>query len=147
MKEIKMNQKFINILLKAGIISLGFSSTSVFAAQAINLRDKPVSVLQPFFSTSAQPNNNFTVNLSEKSRRVDFIETTHIRMQQYVGPYPVWGGDFILHVPQTDKSLLTKSTASALSTKHTTMNGFIYQNLMADLQNAPSVIFTDANKT
>jgi len=61
----------------------------------------------------------------ELSKLVDDIGITHIRMQQTVKGYPVWGGDYIIHLPKNGNK--NKNMPA--------MNGIVYKEIEADLVN------------
>lgn len=109
--------------------------TSVFAAKPIDLKSQPVSSLQSFItpSISAAPSSSLKQIRSE----VDFNQTTHLRVQQTFGGYPVWGGDAIVHVPHG----VNVSLANLANSPKASMNGILYQDLKNDLANAPAYIF------
>lgn len=118
-----MNDQSHKVIQK-GILFFSFSllSTSLFAAQAIDLTRQSMPLLKGA--------------TTELNRAVDPQGMTHIRMQQTVNGYPVWGGDYVMHVPAGKN--LTGAT--------TTMSGTVYQNIEADLTNTPTIVFSAAQK-
>jgi len=112
-------------------------SNSLFAAQPIDLKNKPVSVLQSFISTQLTASHNQST-IKPISSSVDFNHTAHMRVQQTYSGYPVWGSDSVVHVPQgTNASLANLNSA-------TTMNGTIYQGVAADLGNPSELMLGTA---
>ena len=79
--------------------------------------------------------------LTELSRSVDLRQTTHIRVQQMHQGYPVFGADAIVHVPATQGGNRSLRNIAASPGPTTKMNGVIYQDLNADLQNTPPGVF------
>jgi pseudolysin len=114
--------------------------TSVWAAQPVDLSHQPVSVLQ---SLTANHMASSQSGLQQMSSATDFNQTTHVRLQQTYAGYPVWGSDFIVHVPRGGNV----SLAHLATNKNATMNGVIYQNLNQDLNNTPAYIFSAAQAT
>lgn len=100
---------------------------SVYAAHAIDLSDRTIDFLQPYFSQQKNFKTS-AVTIQELSRIKDRNQTTHIRIQQQYAGFPVWGGDAIIHT----------------GSKKVSMNGNFYENLPADLQNAPQYIFSSS---
>ncbi len=124
--------KFIQGLTAPAVIVSGFliGSTSVFAATPVDLKHQPVSILSSFSTLTHQS------QLNSVRSETDFNQTQHIHMQQTYAGYPVWGGDFIMHIPQGHVQSLNeiKSTTN----NDISMNGVIYQNLEKDLHPLPS---------
>lgn len=118
-------------LFTISIISLA-CATSALAAQPVDLRHQPVTVLQSL--TSPQLSATQT-SIKQTSSRVDFNQTTHIRVQETYAGYPVWGSDAVVHVPHNPHASLAHLSAGS------SMNGMIYQNLNADLNNTPAYVF------
>lgn len=111
--------------------------SSTWAAQPLNLNHQPVSVLQTINT------NNFSAAQSSYQpirSSIDLNKTTHVRLQQTFQGYPVWHGDFIVHVPAGGDASFSHLT----SNKNATMNGVVYQNLNQDLINTPAYIFNAA---
>lgn len=106
---------------------------SAHAALPINLM-KSSSTLS---SLSAQPDTSIV----ETSRALAANKTLHIRIQEMYSGYKVWGADAVIHIPNGGKA---EKLASAVSRAKVFMNGIVYQNLKADLANAPAKIFDEA---
>lgn len=130
-----MNQAFFKLAILTGAM---MASSVALAATQVNVAHEKSASLTSMLSTSAA--NQFT----EVSRHVDQNETAHIRLKQYYHGYPVWGGEVILHVPN-GKSLAASGQGllSAAKQSTTTMNGYYYNALDADLQNTPASVFSE----
>jgi pseudolysin len=113
-------------------------ATSVFAATPVDLSHQSIAVLQSLTPAHTNAAVAPQSSLKQISRDVDFNQTAHIRFQQTYAGYPVWGSDSVMHVPHNTNATLTSATAGS------TMNGTVYQNLNADLNNAPAYIFSQA---
>lgn len=131
-----MKQSFFKLGILAGAM---LASNALLAATPVNVAHELAASLTPMLSATTA--NKFT----EVSRNIDENQTAHIRLKQYFHGYPVWGGDVILHVPN-GKSLAnsTQGLLAAASQAKTTMNGIYYNGLETDLQNAPAIVFSDA---
>lgn len=104
---------------------------SAFAAKPIDLKHQSTSILASFVSTLAANQTS----LKEVSRVKDFNQTTHVRLKQMYAGALVWGGDVVVHVPKgSDTTLMGMA-----SNKYAKMNGFIYQDMSKDLEQAPSL--------
>lgn len=121
-------------LFRLSLVSMACISTA-FAATPVNLNHQPITTLQSLVTTQLSAPET---GVKQLSSTVDFNNTSHIRFQQTYSGYPVWGSDAVAHVPHHHTATLNQLTAD------TTMNGTIYQNLKADLQNTPQIIFTKA---
>lgn len=97
-----------------------FSFSKIFAAQPLDLYDHPLDYLKE----SAQ----------EITRVTDIQGTTHIRMQQLVDGHPIWGGDYIIHLPKKGKN------------KVPIINGQIYKNVKEDLATVSPSVFNEETK-
>ncbi|MDR3492536.1 MAG: M4 family metallopeptidase [Gammaproteobacteria bacterium] len=117
------------------VLLLSFFVTEVFAAKAIDLQQMPGELMQKFFISPS--------SIQQVSSNKDFNGVTHIRLQQFYAGYPVWGGDFIAHIP---RGLSVKSindlTTPALSS-HVTYNGNVYEELQRELGAVPANVLTD----
>jgi len=102
-----------------------------FAAKPIDLRHQPTTVLQPYLGANATPSQ---ITLKEIRRSIDFKKTTHIHLQQMYDGSPIWGSDFIVHVPQGDNTAL----ATLSNNKNAVMNGILYQGIEKELGAAPA---------
>ena len=107
---------------------------TTFAATSVDLKHQSTSLLQPYLGTST------LINLKETRRSTDFNKMTHIHLQQTYLNYPIWGSDFIVHIPQGGDTTL----ASLSSNKVATMNGMLYQGIEKELGAAPQS--SQANK-
>lgn len=114
--------------------------STTYAATPVDLSHQNVAILGSFASLKSVSN---AVELSEISRNVDFNKTTHVRIQETVAGYPVFGGDAVVHLPKTVaiNASLTKTLMGAKNSA-ATMDGVVYQNLQADLANTPNTVFT-----
>ncbi|MDR3478873.1 MAG: M4 family metallopeptidase [Gammaproteobacteria bacterium] len=123
--------------LTSSLFLLGvlFVTLPVFAAKPLDLQHQPASVLRSFFSANS--------GVKELNQKSDFNHTVHVRMQQVYAGYPVYGANAIMHVPHGDKIAEGDAISSALSLAHdhVTLNGVLYQELEADLKQAPRYIF------
>ena len=107
---------------KFGLLPVSFMVLMpVYAAVPVNLMQHPISILN---SLSASQSN---INMIETRRSVDSNQTLHVRMKEMYQGYTVWGANAVMHVPQDP-------------TKNHYMNGTIYQNLNADLENTPAQV-------
>ena len=124
-----------------------FGSISVNAAQLIDLDQQPVAILKNYISAPATPSNSASSSLrsavipktdemKEIRRATDNNHTTHVRLQQYHGGYPVWGTDSVVHVPAASKRNMVVNFAALPA--NTAMSGNMYQGLDADLANNSS---------
>lgn len=97
----------------------------VSAATAVDLRHQPITV------------GKNIAGIEWKQTRIDtdFNQTTHARMQQMFGKYPVWNATSVVHTPKANHRRLKPS-----------MNGIVYQGLERDLTNASQHILTDAQQ-
>ena len=123
-------------LVMSGIALLGISLscfTSAFAAKPINLNHQSISILHSFAASSQSA-------IKQDKAHVDFNRTKHMRIHETYKGYQVWGSEAVVHVPSGDKATLASVMAGQNS--RATMNGILYQDLNADLQNAPAIIFT-----
>lgn len=114
----------------------------VIAATPVDLAGQTPHLLKTLVPTNLNgiaPTAGY--NLRELSRQVDTRRVTHVRIQQTYLGYPVFGAQAVLHVPANgaNRSLLMLAMQPTPDTK---MNGIVYKNLAADLQNTPSTIFT-----
>jgi pseudolysin len=130
--------KFIQGLTAPAVIVSGFliSSTSIFAATPVDLKHQSASILSSFSTLTHQSQFN-----SVRSE-TDINQTQHIHMQQTYAGYPVWGGDFIMHIPQGHVQSLNE--INRVNNNDISMNGIIYQNLEKDLHPLPSYADNDA---
>lgn len=142
-QETFMNQYQKLVLSGAALLPLIYAPT-LFAAKPINLYHQNISLLQSIIS--APPTATAVksgVNLQEIRRSLDFKKTLHVRMQQTYLGYPVWGGDFIIHIPQGEKADKTLSSVlTAAKNNKGSMNGTLYQDLNVDLGNVPAIVFS-----
>ena len=133
-----MKVKLLTSLLALTAI---ISSQVSMAATAVDLSKQPATVLALFM-----PQNHLTAgstteaSVAETNRVVDFNQTTHIRVAQTYGGYPVWGSDAIVHIQQGVKPLLAMAADKRYASK-VSMDGVMYRNLNADLNQAPAFIF------
>ncbi|MBV9575711.1 MAG: M4 family metallopeptidase [Gammaproteobacteria bacterium] len=135
-------KKLIFSTVVLGGLTLAYGP-AVYAAKAIDLAHQKIAALQTYVNAPALSKN--AVGYKEISRDVDFNKTLHVRVQQTYSGYPVWGADAIIHVPQGTKianNLTDVMTAAAANNGF--MNGVMYQDLQADLVNAPAAIFEEA---
>ena len=140
-----MCRKLVLFLVAPVIFLASFSS---FAAQPVDLRHQPVSILSPYLAspanmTALSGNGNSAAKgeqIEEINRSVDSNQTTHIRVQQTYSSVPVFGADAIIHVKNGNTRLSLPGIASSVATKNTTMNGTIFQNLGTDLLMKPEQV-------
>src|SRR3990167_1832442 len=118
----------------AVLLGLSFVATlPTFAATPVDLSRQHSSVLLSLPGLS--PN----VTMKETSRDTDFNRPLHMRVQEMYSGYPVWGADAVVHVAQASSA---KKSLANLAGSPTTMNGIVYKDLAADLQNTPASAFT-----
>ncbi len=145
--------RFIKSLSLTGFLVLSLLNPAS-AAELQNLRHQtPSSLLGllPTATTAGKPQPS----LQEQSRSVDFQQRLHLRLQQTYDGYPVWGAQVMMHLPKTQSSLSKQPWPALLyNSVHpekvrsavsmgVSMNGFIYQNLAADLQKTPAFVFSE----
>lgn len=117
--------------------------TPAWSATLINLATQPTAALQSL----AAPE----VSMQQINSHIDFNQTTHVRVQQMVAGYPVWGADAVVHIPHGGQiknlTALQPLLQNAKNNK-TTITGTFYQALNADLSQTPAYVFTSvqANK-
>jgi pseudolysin len=109
-----------------------FYSSFCFAAQPIDLNHLGLDSLQ-------------NLEFKETKRTIDFNKTLHIRVMQTYRGHSVWGGEFIVHVPNAEGVPLSKNIHQIIMQPGITMNGTLYQGLDKDLANAPDSIFDQGN--
>ncbi|OGT59052.1 MAG: hypothetical protein A3F14_04075 [Gammaproteobacteria bacterium RIFCSPHIGHO2_12_FULL_43_28] len=133
----------IHRIVKHGFIpACLLTALPVYAATPINLSHQPVSFL---LKLSSQEVSSQQIKFDEISRSIDFNKTTHVRIQQRYAGYKVWGADAVVHIPQGGHSFKTMNDVlNAAKSNNGFMNGTVYQNLKADLDQAPKTIFTKA---
>jgi pseudolysin len=102
-----------------------------FAAKPLDLNHQPMSVIQPYIGTNTSA---FHLTLKEMRRSTDFNHTTHIHLKTLYNGYPIWGSDFIVHIPQGGDTSVTHLA----SNKNASMNGMIYQGIEKELGAAPA---------
>lgn len=135
-----------NQLALSGLLLLGLPlafSPSAYAAKAIDLSHQTISVLQNLITSPAKLAATNAVSINEVGRSIDFNQTLHIRVQETYAGVSIFGGDAIVHIPQganTAKGLT--SAISAAKNNNGSMDGVVYQDLTADLANAPAAIHT-----
>jgi len=95
--------------------------------------------------TNAMPQTK-NLGLQVISQDTDFNGTLHIRVQETYAGYLIWGADAVLHIPKNEANKVTKSLANIAALRQAAMNGTLYQNLEAELQNPPAYIFSQAQK-
>lgn len=122
-------------LLVISIISMACAS-SIYAAQPIDLKHKPSSILQSFMPNQLSASANTGSSIKETSSNVDFNQTKHIRIKQTYAGYPVWGSDAVVHIPHGNHVSLNHLTPDA------SMNGLLYQGIKEDLANSPNYVFS-----
>ncbi len=108
------------------LVSGLLAANIVSAATVVDLRHQPVGV----------PRSMAGVQLKQTSVNVDFNKTSHARMQQMFGKYPVWNATSVVHTPKTN-------TRGGLKPS---VNGVVYQGLERDLAAAPQSTFTEAQQ-
>lgn len=132
----------------SAFIFFSLCTLTTFAAKPINLRLHPSAAMLLFSTNHAQTiaqqaksSSSLQTIRTEKDRN----QTLHIRVQQTYAGFPVWGANAILHIPHATTSPLQPSNAMQLMANadknKVQMNGTFYQDLPADLQNAPNYIF------
>jgi pseudolysin len=116
---------------------LAFAS-STFAATPVDLNHQPASFLQ-----SLSPNGLHTQSqIKQINSNTDFNKTQHVRLQQTYEGSPVWGGDFIIHIPNGNMKSIDEINSISRNAD-VSMDGTIYQNLDKDLQATPQFATQD----
>jgi pseudolysin len=136
-----INQKKLAVSLLLGLPL--FCASNVYAAQAINLRHQPISVLKTFSLTTPAAARG-ALAMKEINRHVDLNKTLHVRIQQTYQGYDIWGADAIVHIPNGASTAKSFSAVVAAAQHQGSMNGNVYQNLTSDLANASPLVFTQA---
>lgn len=116
------------IKLTLSVLILGITSAT-YAATLIDLSQTSPQMLQQY----AMPNKAFasqTTALKTIKSEADTKNTIHTRIKQMYTGIPVWGGDAVIHTPQTHNKHLT----ALLADKQSTINGNFYSELEKDLQ-------------
>lgn len=109
---------------------------SAVAANAVNLRHQPLS----FLNTLSADHYDNKPTLTEIQSDIDFHQTKHIRLQETVSGYPIWGADIIIHIPHG----INKRFHDIMSSRPDPaifMNGIFYKELDTDLKSKPHTIF------
>lgn len=137
--DFNFNMKHIHI---AGLLAF-LSFQNVQAAEEINLRHHSPAMLSNHHphSKTLKATSNKDSDFKVIKKDIDFNQTAHIKIQQTYQGYPVWGGNIVLHIPNTKKN--TRSFTDPLSFIPTSakMNGLMYTSLEQDLSYTPSFIF------
>ncbi|MDX1900614.1 MAG: M4 family metallopeptidase [Gammaproteobacteria bacterium] len=130
-----MKRKLFGISLLTFLIS-----SPAFSATPIDLSHQPVSTLRTVLRESVSANATSS-SFKQLSVHLDQNQTAHIRVQQMIGGYPVWGGDAVLHVAKNGPRDLKSFLASNDNT--TQMNGTIYRGVQSDLMTSPANAFSN----
>lgn len=121
--------------LYLAVSSLTLTPSILFAAVAVDARQQPISQLLPYIQQTTVRANALTATAGsqfiEKSRSVDFNQTSHVRLKQTYRGVPVWGGEVIVHTP----SAKNRTAGAALSAS---ANGTYYNKLEQDLPAKPT---------
>lgn len=112
------------------------------AATLIDLKDQNTNILQSFMGTPSLHAATTESSMKEVSRFTDFNQTVHIRVQEFYRGYAIWNAHAVIHIPAVNKNQTL--TALLQPTIKKSMNGKLYQQLNADLDKAPSSIFTES---
>lgn len=115
----------------------------VFAATPIDLQHQPVSYLQTWLPRINASSSVETIKSLQA--RVDFNQTTHLRIKQFFADYPVWGSDAVIHIPKNNPASLSALAANQ-EPNNITMNGIMYKDINEDINNTPAYIFNAAQK-
>lgn len=110
-------------------VALGLASP-VKAAEPVALQKSSISDIQQKFQLVVPGTvNNAAVSTDSLhfiKQHTDKNKMTHVRMQQYFSGFPVFGGYAIMHSMNT-------ATMLATAKSNVTMNGVVYQGLLAEL--------------
>lgn len=123
-KYMKLSRLFPMGLLASACVG------ATFAATPIDLRHQPTTILQSYLSTNLGASQ---VSLKEIRRSTDFNKITHLHLQQMYEGHPIWGSDFIVHIPQGTNT----SLANLSNNQNAVMNGILYQGIEKDLGAPP----------
>lgn len=109
------------------------------AATPINLHHQPAALMNFFSASSALATSR--TQLEETKRSVDIKKTLHVHVQEMYMGHPVWGGEAILHMQHGDKTVKSLAELAAVANtpkRDNTMDGILYQDLGADLNQTPA---------
>jgi pseudolysin len=136
-----MQTKYYKFILGCLVIVSLLGMTSLWAARAVDLRHQPQTFMHSMSAMAVAADNTAQPAFKIISSNVDKNHTTHTRIQQTYQGYNVWGGAAVMHVPNSDKVTNVTALHQMVSMPRTTMTGTIYEDLAADLHEAPSYIF------
>lgn len=130
-------------IMRLVFIFFGASFLPAYAAEPVDLSQQNPHILRSFMSgTSLTANGPAGSDLKEVRQSIDFNQTKHIRLNQTYFGFPVWGGEAIVHIPQSANSSKNFSSFMARGNdSKAKVNGILYQDLQKDLKNAPTSIF------
>ncbi len=131
-----LNYKKFSLILLSSLI---FYTPITHSATPIDLKNQDNTLLTSFSSNAA------LTQIKQKSSTTDFNHTQHLRLQQFYAGYPVWGADFILHIPQGNISSL-KQLNTLTEKLPSNMDGIIYKNIEQDLNKAPNYLLNDTQE-
>lgn len=124
------------------LICLAAMATNTFAAEAIDLsQTAPVLLLRQ--DLMATTSTAVSSGYQQTGAHTDRNGTTHIRIRQTWGGYPVWGADAIMHVHHASAAPLR--TMLSHPAPGTRLNGRAYLKLNNDLTTPPTKVFTKEN--
>lgn len=138
MDRFKPRLKLTSVLLLGLPLVYG---QAAYAAKPVDLSHQSMSVLRSFVAPATLASAGNATNVIETSRHVDMRKTVHVRVQQTYAGYPVWGGDAVIHVPASAKAM---NGVAGVAAAAQSADGTFYQDLNADLANAPAQIFSQA---
>lgn len=101
------------------------AANAVSAATVIDLRHQPMGAEKSMVG----------VQLKQTRVDVDFNQTSHARMQQMFGKYPVWNATSIVHTPKANARGIKPS-----------VNGVVYQGLERDLAATSLSVLSEAQQ-
>ncbi len=130
----------------ATVVLAAMISSSASAAKLIDLKTQNTDILKPLSPIMVNRGLNLNVpstSIRETGRFTDFNKTVHVRFQQYFRNYPILNAHGVVHISQPPRSVRALPGLIAAVESKKTMNGTIYQNLEADLNQASNVVFTE----
>lgn len=123
-------------------VSAAYGPT-IYAAKALDLSHQKINILTSI--QIPQTANLGAIRFKETSRAIDLNQTMHVRAQETYMGHPVYGGDFIIHIPNGSKTKSSMNrTILAAEQNKGSMDGVIYQHIKEDLANTPAYVFGEA---
>lgn len=136
-----MNKTIINLFVTSACC---VTLLPAYAAKPVNLNKQDIRILRAFTPSAGLKGMDGGGDLKEIKHSKDFKDTTHVRYYQTYFDYTVWGGEVILHIPNTSTNTRHYSSLMVRAEQeNATMNGVLYQDLKKDLANTPPFVFSE----